>query len=96
MQEIWKLRSTPRISEIDGEHFLGNEVNVVRDKWAEREDTVPFCSKSDDCTKNEPLRFHPLGEDPVEEGCGLSVRGWLETRTDTDDESRTDGMEQAR
>jgi len=40
--------------------------------------------------------FNLTHEDFVEEGYKLSVRIWLEARTDTGDESRTVGMEQAR
>ena len=54
------------VSEFDGERFLRDEVDAVRDEWARREDTVPFCSKSDSRAKNEPLQPHPLGEDPAE------------------------------
>ena len=48
-------------ADFDGERFLRDEVDGAR-----REDTVPFCSKSDSRAKNEPLRPHPLGEDPAE------------------------------
>lgn len=40
MQWIRKLKSTRFISEIDDERVLHDEVDVVRDEWAEREETV--------------------------------------------------------
>jgi len=86
-------RRNPRISEIDGERFLRDEVDAVRDEWAERKDTVPFCSKSNGRGKNEPLQPHPRGF----RGGVRVVRSWLVGgRTDTYDESRTGGKEQTR
>ena len=40
MQWIRKLRSTRVTSEIDDEHVLRDEVDAVRDEWAEREEAA--------------------------------------------------------
>ena len=40
------VRRNGTVSEFDGERFLRDKVDAVRDEWARWEDTVPFCSKS--------------------------------------------------